>query len=335
MRVQVQHHLLVLGQTLFREPHANLLVHECRGEARPFPPPRPGSRPDPVVHGTDVHHVAGADRARCPPPGSVDLQPPSASMSSAAAGHARPPGRRPAPAGRPWRSGTRYASRGRLHRRRRPATARTSRPSRAAARAAAGRGRRWRHRPGSATSRGTGAALRLAQRGVEPDADDHHGAVADALGEDAGALAVALQQQVVGPLELGVEVGHPGAPPRPAPRRRAAAASPSGPSARRRAEQDAERDAGARRRLPRAAQPAAPAVCLSATITRPSAAPAAGGRGHIGVGRAGLLDHAQVVQNPSGRPAHAGARRGQRRALQVGVRTRHRSTVSPRLRCRT
>ena len=65
-----------------------------------------------------------------------------------------------------------------------------------------------------------------------------------------------------------------------------------------------------------------PAVCRSATTTRPSGSPARAAAGHVGVGRAGLR-HA-APGGPRARPGATSARRSrprvQRRAVQVGVR---------------
>ena len=243
----------------------------------------------------------------------------------------------PAPAGRPWRSrpGRRRAARWPPRRRRRRATGRTSRrATRSSARSSGSRS--VAAAPASCSEvagRPVGFSGSSSARSVtlSPMPSTIAGGCVRGRPGTASARMPAhfalVDQQVVGPLQAGVQLGQPGhrlhqrhageqrQPAVPGRGRRRPAALGDGLAG---PEQDAGRDAGPRRRLP---DPAAPAPAGGLPLgDHDQALRLAGPRGvgHVGVGRAGLGDAA-----PAGATGPCGATSARRsRAADSGGRSR-------------
>ena len=320
--VQVQHHLLVLGQDAFREPHANLLVHECRGE-----PLDPSRRAATLAYPVVVRLSARAPRRRRRPwarsRGSVTAAGRRRRCRWRRRSACRPAGQlRPAPGGRSCRSGTGTPRRIAGRRRRTASAPYTSSKPRSSARSSGSRSVRRGAGEGEVTAPSGAGQLVGAQRDVEPDAD-HHGARAPHPRRGSRRLARRpMHQQVVGPFQVRVELGQPGAPPRRARPRPAAAASPSRADGTAGAQQDAERQPGARRRLP-AAGPAGHGPRSAARRRRPAPRRRRPGRRrpHRRWSSRSPRRTPRAVQNPPGTTSARRSAAGvQRRALQIGVR---------------
>ena len=328
VRVQVQHDLLVLGEHVIRERHDILLVARSPGPDR-------GRTAPPALTVVPVRPV----NARAPRRRRRRRVP--RRRYARAAGRPRRP-RWPcrpdsAPAGSSTRTGAPTVAHACLVRRPQPAPLRVAAgvapppvPDGQAAqqrpqqRVAVGH-----RRAGQLQGRGgqpahPGGQLVGAHRDVEPDAEHHRGARPVRLTPGTSRRGcrrtcrsrssgppLARRQRPVAPAGRWATSGRrpprrPGAPRRPAPRRRAAAATRTPANRRRRPaaarrrltrpQQDADRDAGPRRRHPRPALPAAPGALPLRDDDQALRLAGPGGLGRVGVRRAGL--GAQVQAGP-------------------------------------